>query len=360
MAGDDEPSGEASPILIIGTERSGSNLLRLMLNAHPHIAIPHPPHLMRYLAPFEPSYGDLEDRRNRARLARDALAIQRRHIHPWEHAIDLDEVVERSHPSVFGVVAAIYDQYRRAEGKPRWGCKSTFMVDYVEQVLEVFPRARFIWLVRDPRDVAASAKEAVFGHCHPVLSARLWNRQQLRAREACGKYAERTIRLLRYEDLVSAPEIALKEVCQFLDEEFHDVMLEPHLTPAAQQIAALSKSWRNTGTPVNSSRVGSHARRLSPAERRWVEGVTREMADELGYPMPADGNAAPPPGRLSVRAVDTALRLRVEANSARNDRNYWRRKERDAVVQLLAFRARARTLAKRLPSVTRHSPAPRR
>jgi Sulfotransferase family len=338
-----------SPVLIIGTERSGSNLLRLMLNAHQQFEVPHPPHFMRYLAPLAGAYGDLAIERNRTRLVRDALALQARHIHPWDYTIDPAAVVARAYPSVFGVVAAIYDQYREAAGKPRWGCKSTFMVDHVEDVLPVCPGARFIWLVRDPRDVAASAKEAVFGHCHPLLTARLWLAQQSRARAALDRHGPGRVHLLRYEDLVAGPEAALRDVCRFLAVDYQDAMIEAHQTAAARRTAELSQSWRKVGQPVSTAAVRSYSRRLSAAEVGWVEGVTRPVAAGLGYRMAE--RAARPSSPIAVRATDALLRLRIEARSLRTDRNYWQRKRRDAFTCRLAVTARARMLARRLSAL---------
>ena len=56
-------------IFMIGTQRSGSNLLRLMLNELPRIAAPHPPHILQRLMPLVPNYGDLEQRENFAHFA---------------------------------------------------------------------------------------------------------------------------------------------------------------------------------------------------------------------------------------------------------------------------------------------------
>jgi hypothetical protein len=317
-----------------------------MLNAHPQFEVPHPPHFMRYLAPLAPAYGDLAIERNRARLVRDALALQARHIHPWEYAIDPAAVVASAHPSVFGVVAAIYDQCRVAAGKPRWGCKSTFMVDHVEDVLPVCPGARFIWLVRDPRDVAASAKEAVFGHCHPLLTARLWLAQQSRAGAALDRHGPGLVHLLRYEDLVSAPEAALRGVCRFLAVDYEDSMIEAHQTMAARRTAVLSLSWRNVGQPVSTAGVGSYRWRLSTAELAWVEGATRPVAADLGYQMPVRVGGTP--GPRAVRVADALLRLRTEARALRTDRNYWQRVRRDAFTRRLTVMARARMLTRGL------------
>ena len=66
------PHGPTAPLFIIGTERSGSNLLRLILDAHPGITVPHPPHVMNYFAALEGRYGDLQQRSARVARARAA------------------------------------------------------------------------------------------------------------------------------------------------------------------------------------------------------------------------------------------------------------------------------------------------
>lgn len=341
-----------SPILIIGTERSGSNLLRLVLNAHPNIAIPHPPHFMRYLAPTAPAYGDLRDERNRRALTRDALTLLRAHIHPWEHPIDEDRVVAAASPTLFGVVSAIYEQYREAEGKPRWGCKSTFMVDYVAEVRAEYPNARFVWLVRDPRDVASSAKRSVFGHCHPFLTAVLWRRQQESALAALERYGPGVVHRLRYEDLVREPAQEIGRLCVFVGEPFEQGMLEYHHGAAARRTARLAESWRNTDQPIAATSVGRYAEALTPTERTQVEMAVGPLLDRLGYPagMRAAGGC---PSPIGLWGRDLALRAKVEYRSIRNDANYLRRRRRDATVHWLRLKAAARISAAAFPKFVR-------
>ncbi len=62
-------------IFMIGTQRSGSNLLRLMLNELPRIAAPHPPHILQRMIPLAPNYGDLEIRENFAQLVDDVCRL---------------------------------------------------------------------------------------------------------------------------------------------------------------------------------------------------------------------------------------------------------------------------------------------
>jgi Sulfotransferase family len=342
MPSSGDPHRTDSPVIIIGTERSGSNLLRLMLDLHPNIAVPHPPHFMRYLAPLASTYGDLTDEANRRRLVRDALALLRAHIHPWECKIDEDLAVRESRPTVFGVTAALYEQYRRAAGKPRWGCKSTFMVDHVDGVLAEYPGARLIWLVRDPLDVAASMRQSVFGPCQPRLSAELWHRQQRKALVAVRRWGTATIRMVRYEDLVTSPRPELGGVMRHLGEEFDPAMLAHHETAATSRLSRMCESWQRTGQPVNADRIGSHWDELTAKERRQVLAVTGELRSELGYE-----RLAVPPGRptphLLARLQDVGLRAAIEYRSFRHDLNWQQRWRRDAVVRWIELRAACRS-----------------
>ncbi|MGW5679891.1 sulfotransferase family protein [Streptomyces sp. NPDC003860] len=331
-------SPQDGPILIIGTERSGSNLLRLVLDAHSRIAVPHPPHFMRYLSGI-PYDGDVDA------MVGDAMWLLRNHIHPWPHVIDRAAVretaVRAAAPSLFGVVSAIYDQYRVAEGAARWGCKSTFMVEHVDEVVAELPNARFLWLVRDPRDVAASAKRAVFGYCHPYRMALRWKAEQELARAALEQWGPEVVHLVRYEDLVSAPDREIRAICDFIGESVEPAMLAHHLSGNARVTASLSASWRTAGDPITTSRIGAHQQGLSERERRQVESVTARAMETLRYPFDGASLDEPAPGPLGVALRGFAVRLAVEARSLRTDRNHFRRWRRDATVRRLRRRAKA-------------------
>ncbi|GHH88687.1 hypothetical protein GCM10018793_69220 [Streptomyces sulfonofaciens] len=335
--------GPDSPILIIGTERSGSNLLRLILDAHSRITIPHPPHFMRFLAPLARSYGDLGDARNRARAVGDALGLLRRHIHPWPHQVEAGRIIaDPAGPGLFGIVAAIYEQHRAAVGKARWGCKSTFMVDHVADVLGVFPDARFVWLVRDPCDVASSAKRAVFGPSHPYRMAQLWRAQQESAQAALDTWGPGVVHLLRYEDLVSNPEEEVGRLCDFLGEKPEPAMLKHHTSAAARQTAGLAGAWRKAGQPVSADRIGAGRRGLNTRERLWVDKVAGPVKQSLGYPVDPRAGTTRAPGALSVALRSVQLRARIEYRSMREDDNHRARLSRDVYIRWLRLKALVR------------------
>jgi hypothetical protein len=330
-----------SPLFIIGTERSGSNLLRLILNTHSRIAVPHPPHIVRYFAPLESAYGGLvgSDTAFTA-LVDDVLAFVRLHIYPWEIRIDRTRVLREASPrDSFGITTALYDQYREHAGKARWGCKSTFMIDHTDRVLTRFPDARLIYLTRDPRDVAASSRKSVFNPFHPYFTAQLWARQQRTGLKLLQSLSPRSILHLRYEDLVTEPAITVARVCDFLGEAFEETMLRYFETPEARKSASLSRSWANTGRDILHDNRGKYRKELSADEIRLVEGVAREEMEQLGYA--PDFPPSPAPSRLAVCGYhlrNLGSRCLVECGSLLFDRNHWRRWTRDLAAVYFRIR----------------------
>ena len=107
-----------APIYIVGTERSGSNLLRVILNAHSRIDVPHPPHILKYFSSLAHRYGDLSLDENLARLVKDIGRLLDIHIYPWELDLDVDRVVAEARPrSLFGAFASIQEQHLEWSGK---------------------------------------------------------------------------------------------------------------------------------------------------------------------------------------------------------------------------------------------------
>jgi hypothetical protein len=316
-----------SPIFIIGTERSGSNLLRLILNQHPSIAIPHPPHILKDMMPLEPRYGDLSRDENFRALVRDVVRLVELHFSPWDVRVDAREAFETA-PSrdVYGVKAALYDQYRRAKGKTRWGCKSTFVIRYVDRVLAVHPRAKLIHLVRDGRDVAVSARDSVFNHFHPYYVARLWAGQQREGAALAERLAPERLLTVRYEDLLEDPAAATRRVCAFLGEDYSDSLLDYSGGEEAKRLAAQSRSWQNVARPVIKGNRAKYKTALSPEQIRVFE---REAYDELvrfGYAPENERGALRAPSqtqRLAFWLSETAQTARETLKSFVLDENGW-------------------------------------
>jgi hypothetical protein len=315
-----------NPVFIVGTERSGSNLLRLLLNESPEIAIPHPPHLMRDLAPVVGRYGDLTDDRCFRRLIASAVRLVDLHFAPWPFRLDEQKIfTQAAARDLYSIYAAIYEQYRIHLGKARWGCKSTFMVHHVREILRHHESPQFIHLVRDPRDVAVSARRSVFCHYHPYYVANLWRAEQMQALLWSRCLPASAWLTLRYEDLIRTPEDSLREVCAFLKIDYSPELLRYFEKPAARELAGLSRSWSNVGQPVLKDNSEKFRAQLSPSALRVIESVAGREMEQFGYtPVTAPELLHMEPGflrRMRFLIAEEALMLREESRALFKDGN---------------------------------------
>jgi hypothetical protein len=332
-----------NPLLIVGTERSGSNLLRLILNAHSAIAIPHPPHIVAYFHRLERYYRHLPDDVAFAKLTDDVLRHIAQHLQPWPILPDRRQLLRVSPRDLLALYLAAYDQYLGPTGKLRWGCKSTFMLHHVESVLERLPAAQFIWLVRDPRDVANSSKSSVFNPYHPYFTAQLWTSQQTEGLRLQLRLNRLSWLRVSYESLVQSPHETVHRICGFLGISFQPQMLQFFETSDARTLATAARDWRNVGQPISSGSVNSHRSRLSTSEIDAVESVAGEVMETLGYARYHRERAAALPSlmvRLAYRARNEYLRLRVEGRSVMEGQFHWRRWRR--AVRMLVLMTRLR------------------
>jgi hypothetical protein len=319
------------PVFIIGTERSGSNLLRLLLNAHPRIAIPHPPHVMRDMAGSAKYYGDLSIPKNMERLAGDMACLVNNHFAPWPFPIEGSELARRATlPTLYGAYVALYELFMRQEGKERWGCKSTFMYKHIEEARSAHGKARFIHLVRDPRDVAVSAGQSIFSRFHPFTQAQLWTEQQTIIEQSAGPDLFR----VRYEDLVRDPEVQLKKIMIFLEEDYFSSQLQFFRGKAAGELSALSESWKNCAIPVSAGSVGRYQSCLSVEEIGWIESEAKELMLNYGYSISPSGGVSPSRmQRAQIALLERARMLSTEAKSMVKDKNFSLRWKKKALIQ---------------------------
>ena len=273
------------PIFMIGTQRSGSNLLRLMLNQLPEIAAPHPPHILQRIMPLLSSYGDLSDDGNFSLLVDDVCRLVELNPVPWEGVVlDRTDISrrcrERSVPAVHG---AVYDVCAEAKGAMTWCCKSLANINYTVELEAYFRSPKYIYLYRDGRDVAVSFSKAVVGEKHFYHIAREWAATQelaLALREKIG--VERFLGV-SYEELTSHPERTARLICAFLGVTFRESMLDFYRTEEAKRAAGSSDLWRNVTNPVMRNNTSKFLREADRRDIGIFESVAGRVLDALGY-----------------------------------------------------------------------------
>jgi hypothetical protein len=258
---------------VVGCGRSGTTLLRAMIDAHPAIAVPPESHFIVAMAPMKSGFdaGDLV-----ARLD----ASERFRL--W--GVDRDAIAEaiRGSPTYPDAVRSLFAAWAAREGKARYADKTPGYVLHISDLAHMFPEAVFVHLIRDGRDVAASFLE--LGWSGSIEDAALhWRLRVRRGRRAGrvlepGRYHE-----LRYEDLVADPELALRDLCRVMDVAFAPEMLD-HGRRAAAVVGTTSHPdyHRHVASPVTPD-LRDWSRDLDAEQVARFELLAGGLLDDLGY-----------------------------------------------------------------------------
>jgi len=274
------------PVFMIGTQRSGSNLLRLMLNQLPEVAAPHPPHILQRLMPELPGYGDLSSDSNFGHLVDDVCRLVELNPVTWDGLVlDRDEVAARcTTRSLVAVQGVVYDLLAAAWRKQTWCCKSLANIQYLDEIEGHFgQQARYIYLYRDGRDVAVSFRKAVVGEKHFYHIASEWAATQRQALDLRERIGPDRFFSVRYEDITGRPEETMAALCGFLGYRYSPSMMDFHLTDEARKAAGSSALWGNVANPLISDNHRKFLREASVHDVRIFELVAGDVLDVLGY-----------------------------------------------------------------------------
>lgn len=278
-------SGLASPIFIVGVHRSGTTLLRYMLNSSPRLYIPPESDFMPRFFGRHPDR-PLNEKQVVALL--NTIFTRYRFVGEWqgerpEAAAFLEAMADRS-PAAF--LITLYSQYAQQNGAVRWGDKTPIYASYVDLLARLFPQAQFVHIIRDGRDVALSMLEK-WGekerHIDIYFTARNWVRRIRQARAAGAHLGPAHYYELRYEALTQNPAGQLQALCQYLGESYLPEMAEPdRLGRARIQPGAFHAAVRR---PPNTARVGRWQREMTPADLWLFQRVAGPLLAELDYPL---------------------------------------------------------------------------
>ncbi len=270
---------------MVGEQRSGSNLLRVILNESSKIAAPHPPHILQRMMPLLPVYGNLENAKNFKKLIEDVCRLVELNPVPWDKVkLDRKEILKRCHEkSLIAVYGAVMDLYAEAHNATAWICKSMQNIQWADELNIYFNNPKYIYLYRDPRDVALSFTKAVIGEKHPYFIAKQWNKLQELCIAQMNWHGTENIFPISYEELVKDPEDIVQNLCQFLGIEFSSKMLDFHKSKEAERSAKSSSLWENLSQPINSSNSKKFLTELTTEEIKIIESITGDVMDTLGY-----------------------------------------------------------------------------
>jgi hypothetical protein len=279
----------------VGLGRSGNTLLRMMLDAHPDLAIPPETDFIPQVAA---RCADAED------PATEFVGAVTGHWRFADLGVAADELERRvaliESFEMGAALRALYVLYAEKFSKPRFGDKTPSYLDHMPLIERLMPEASFVHVIRDGRDVAVSIRPLWFGPSSVREAAGWWRHGIERARAASAglqRYLE-----LRFEDLVNDPEPTLRRVCAFVELPWDPAMLAYH-GRAADRIREVRTAGRdsrghvvvtvgqrhaihaNTASPPQPDRIGRWRDELGRWERHRFESVAGDLLAELGYPV---------------------------------------------------------------------------
>ena len=287
------------PVIVLGVRRSGTTLLRVMLDRNPELAVPDESYFVPQLA-----------RRHRGVVDPDAFLDDLRRLPTLaEWGLEPDAVAARLRPGMPAgeAIAAVFATYAAERGKPRWGDKTPLYMQHLPVLERLFPDARYVHLIRDGRDAALSflsvpAGLMTEGWGHPrdargfacqwateVVAARV-----LGARVGPSRYLE-----LRYEALVADTEAALRAICAYAD-----LVYDPGMLDYVGRTDSARKAHQQRLNEPPRAGVRAWRTEMSDDDRRRFEEVAGALLDELGYEVATRG-------RSRVRLASYRLRTAV-------------------------------------------------
>ena len=267
---------------IVGVGRSGTTLIRLMLNSHPDVAIPYETHFITNYIREMDKYGPLTVSANLDRLIADLLKEDL--LSKWDKVPTAQEVKQKlgSNPTLSDVIDAIYSCYAQAHGKKFWGDKSDYL-DRMHDINSLFPNTKFIHIIRDGRDVAQSVLKMDWGP-GDIIEAAEWWRDHVRLGRCMGKmlppdrYME-----IRYEDLVLDTENNLRRICDFLGLPYAVEMLNYYKNSESLIPAERSSQHYNADAPPMASRTYAWKTSMDKSAVAVFDKYAKTQLQAFGY-----------------------------------------------------------------------------
>jgi len=273
------------PIFIIGAPRSGTTLLQYMLRSHPRISFPTgESHFMVPLYRESASFGDLRMPENMRRLLVD---IYRRsadfidsELHGLKFEVDVlaEKFCKQNLSNVPAVIRGLMELNAHGEGKLRWGDKTPYYSLHVPLIMEMFPDAQIIHILRDGRDCALSMLERGKDlDIHNIYHAtRIW-KQYVDAGQAAGRLLDSSQYYeFRYEDLLQRQLDVVSGLCDFLGEEFSESVINYRKASGSGKTPLLRK-------PIQAGNSEKWKNRMSRRQIRMFECIAGDTLTANGY-----------------------------------------------------------------------------
>ena len=267
------------PILLTGVYRSGTTILSCMLGAHPEINF---------------TYGSVNYLRWFVKRAIDpkkykeiALETEERLFKRYQKKISSKSIInsiesskhEVSHALIY---SAIMEDFFNNKEK-RWGEKTLLEWTNIPTFISMYPNSKALHIIRDPRDVIASFKNVTFEPGNRYLDAIF---ASMHSMDTCMKFKKELPKdryyHVAYESLITNPEFELEKICNFLEIEYSDSMMDKSLYK--DQFGDVLEADSHTSYSDNKKNLSGRWRdQLNDKEVAIIEGLLLKQLEQFNY-----------------------------------------------------------------------------
>ena len=275
------------PIILLASERSGTNLLRAMVSSHSKVSSPPPAGMVgalagrafHYLSPLKPLH--------KKELVDDVIALTKAHLSPWGIDINPQVLLEKQNAvSFWHIFKSINDIYAEEEGNMFWFSKEPDLFNYVYEIKLHMPDVKFIYMARDGRDVAASMLKGGVHANHISGAAHIWSSNQ----RACLNALSDTLLsdsmfAIKYEDLITDAEVVMQDLMKFIGLDYESSQIEYYKNKNIIEHSKKSEFWTNISKPLNPLNKEKYKNNLSVKQIEIFEGIAWDEMQSLNYPL---------------------------------------------------------------------------
>lgn len=276
-------------VIILASERSGTNLLRTLLGNHPDVDAPVAPHFLDTFFDTTQLYGDLKKQSNMEKLLHHMIQLANHSYHDWKLPDSARALYEKSKPaSLAEAFDAIYSAKAEQVGKSVYVCKDNHMFNHVflMERLKDAPDIRYVYLYRDPRDnVVSWMKRPLYMHT-PYEIAKKWAGEQRKVLDLSQKLGI-NIHFLKYEKLIANPAEEMTALLSFIGISVSDRCFQ---TDTGNKESKRNEYWENLSKPIIGGNSKKYLEDLSPKDLLVTESVCAAAMRELGYDLETAAN----------------------------------------------------------------------
>jgi hypothetical protein len=294
---------------IIGRPRSGTTLLKTILETHPNIKIPFECPLIIYLFG---KYGKIKIWNNKKK---NQLISDLNEIPLFNYWVIDKNNLKTSLSSMIGnytfqeIIKKIYLNHISYKYKKniQWiGDKNPEYTMYTKELSEIFPNSKFIFIVRDYRDHYVSIKNSKLGYPSAALTTLRWKE----AIDNINKLSKikNKVHIIKYENLVNNPKLEINKICSFLNIKYHKKMIKFYKNKqlmnyykkrwlkiktknskqkiqisSNRKLSNITKIHKSLFNPITNKKIGIYKTKLSKNEIKICNNIIKNYKGKISY-----------------------------------------------------------------------------